>query len=187
MQKRQRCGFLVTACLILFSLNGFAQNSGPRASLKASVGQTIGTDTEISIIYSRPGVKGRTIWGDIVKYGYTERNGNKIPWRGGANENTTIEFNKDVSIEGNDLKAGKYSMHMLPGEKEWIVIFSNKSDGWGSYSYSEADDALRVTVNPVIAEHEEWLRYGFDELAATEAVAFLHWEKIKVPFKISVK
>jgi len=187
MQDRKIFGLFSVIFLIFFSASVFAQNNGPRASLKASVGQTIGTDTDITIVYSRPGVKGRKIWGDLVKYGMEERNGNKIPWRAGANENTTIEFSKDVMIEGKALAAGKYGLHMIPGEKEWIIIFSKKNDSWGSFSYSEADDALRVSVKPQVAENEEWLSYGFDNLAATEAVAYLHWEKVKVPFKITTK
>jgi hypothetical protein len=65
-----------------------------------------------------------------------------------------------------------------------VVIFSKKNDAWGSYSYDEKDDALRITVTPVKAPHQEWLMYGFDNLAGTSATAFLHWEKLKVPFKI---
>ena len=102
-----------------------------RASLKASVMQTLGTDAEITIDYGRPGVKGRKIWGELVPYGLAP--GNKysenkpFPWRAGANESTTIEFNKDLLVEGKPLPAGKYSIHMIPGEKEWIVIFSKNT------------------------------------------------------------
>ena len=179
---------LFTAFFILVS-QLMAQN-GPRLSLKASVSQTIGTDTEITIVYSRPGVKERTIWGDLVPWGMAPaRNADSkpFPWRAGANENTTIEFSKDVTVEGKDLPAGKYGLHMLPGEKEFVIIFNKVNDSWGSYSYDETKDALRVTVKPVEAGYEEWLSYGFDDLSGTSATAYLHWEKKKIPFKIAVK
>jgi hypothetical protein len=179
--------FLILSTLFFFISSLFAQGDGPRSSLKASTSQTIGKDTDVTIVYSRPGVKGRTIWGELVKYGFEDRSGNMTPWRAGANENTTIEFTKDVKVEGKDLAAGKYGLFMVAGEKEWIVIFSKKNDMWGSYQYKDSDDALRVTVKPLTAEHNEWLEFGFDNLAGTEATAYMHWEKVKVPFKISTK
>ena len=105
-----------------------AQDSKVRSSLKASVMQVVGADTEITITYSRPGVKGRKVWGDLVTFGMNP--GNKYsdnkpyPWRAGANENTTIEFSNDVTINGKKLAAGKYGLHMIPSEKEWIIIFN---------------------------------------------------------------
>lgn len=162
-----------------------------RPSLKASVSQTIGVDTEITIVYSRPGVKGRTIWGDLVPWGLAP--GNKYsdnkpyPWRAGANESTTFEVSKDVLINGQKLAAGKYSLHMIPAENaEWTVMFNTVSDTWGSYKYDESKDALRIKVKPVEAPHQEWLTYGFEDLAGTEATAYMHWEKVKIPFKVAV-
>jgi hypothetical protein len=167
-----------------------AQEGKVRASLKASVMQRLGTDTDITIEYSRPGVKGRKIWGGLVPYGLApgnEYSENKpFPWRAGANENTTIEFNKDVLIEGKPLPAGKYGIHMIPGEKEWVIIFSKNNSAWGSFAYNQEEDALRVTVTPVKAPFQEWLEYGFDDLAGTSATAYLHWEELKVPFKIKL-
>ena len=158
--------------------------------MPASVSQTIGVDTVITFDYSRPGVKERTIWGELVPYGLTP--GNKyseekpFPWRAGANEKTTIAVSSDVLVDGKSLPAGKYSIHMIPSEKDWIVIFNKVSEGWGSYDYDEAEDALRLTVTPVAAPFEEWMRFGFDDLAGTSAVAFLQWEKLKVPFTIAL-
>ena len=168
----------------------FAQGKKVRLSLKASVTQRIGVDTDITIDYSRPGVKGRKIWGDLVPYGMNpgnkESNKKPYPWRAGANENTTIEFNKPVKIEGKELPAGKYGIHMIPSETTWTIIFSKKNAEWGSFSYDEKNDALRITVTPVKAPFEEWLTFGFDDLAGTSATAFLHWEELKVPFKIEL-
>jgi len=168
----------------------FAQGQKVRASLKAKTTQTIGVDTEITIEYSRPGVKDRAIWGELVPYGMSP--GNKysknkpFPWRAGANENTTISFNNDLLVEGEKLPAGTYSIHMIPAKDEWTVIFNKVYDAWGSYSYDESQDALRVKVTPQKAPHQEWLTYGFDNLAGTSATAYLHWEELKVPFKVQL-
>jgi hypothetical protein len=181
--------FILAFLLYLPSLTN-AQDNRIRASLKASVMQRLGTDTDITIEYSRPGVKGRKIWGELVPYGMTpgnERNNNKpLPWRAGANENTTIAFNKNILVEGKELPAGKYSVHMIPSEKDWVVIFNKVAASWGSYSYDEAEDALRITVTPKEAPFQEWLSYGFEDLAGTSATAYLYWEKLKVPFKIEL-
>jgi hypothetical protein len=181
---------VVVAVGLAVSDSAFAQEKKVRPSLKASVSQTLGVDTEITIDYSRPGVKERKIWGELVPYGMAP--GNKyskekpFPWRAGANEKTTIEISGDVLVDGNAIPAGKYSIHMIPSEKDWIVIFNKVSEGWGSYDYDEAEDALRVTVTPVEAPFQEWMRFGFGDLAGTSAVAFLQWDKLKVPFTIAV-
>lgn len=181
---------LVLSFLLVLPSTTFAQRNQVRASLKASVTQRLGVDTDITIDYSRPGVKGRKIWGELVPYGMAPGNkysNNKpYPWRAGANENTTIEFNKDILIEGNRLPAGKYGIHMIPSEKDWTIIFSKNNSAWGSFQYNQDEDALRITVTPVKAPFQEWLVFGFDDLAGTSATAFLHWENLKVPFKIEL-
>ncbi len=191
--KRFGLTFGIVLCLVVFLALpsvGSGQEGKVRASLKASVTQRLGTDADITIEYSRPGVKGRKIWGDLVPYGLAP--GNKYsenkpyPWRAGANENTTIEFKKDVLIEGKPMPAGKYGIHMIPSEKEWIIIFSKNNSAWGSFAYKEEEDALRITVTPVKAPHQEWLAYGFEDLAGTSATAYLHWEQLKVPFNIKL-
>lgn len=182
--------FLILSFLLILPSTTLAQRNKVRPSLKASVMQRLGIDTDITIEYSRPGVKGRKIWGELVPYGLAP--GNKysndkpFPWRTGANENTTIEFSKDVLVEGNKLAAGKYGIHMIPSEKDWTIIFSKNSEGWGSFAYNKEEDALRVTVTPVEAPHKEWLMFGFKDLAGTSATACLHWEKLMVPFKIEL-
>lgn len=181
---------VILSFLMILPSSTFAQGNRVRASLKASVMQVLGVDTEIKITFSRPGVKGRTVWGDLVPYGMAP--GNKYsndkpyPWRAGANENTTIEFNNDIKIEGQTLPAGMYGIHMIPSEKDWIIIFSKNNSAWGSFQYNQEEDALRVTVTPVKAPHQEWMTFGFDDLAGTSATAYLHWEELKVPFKIEL-
>ena len=169
--------------------NAQQKKKKPRLSLKAGVYQRIGVNTDINISYSRPGVKGRKIWGGLVPYGLApgdkESHNKPFPWRGGANECTTIEFSKDVTVNGHKLPAGKYSMQFIPSPKEWIVIFNKNTKLWGSFDYNKKDDALRIKVTPVSAPFHEWLSYGFDNLAGTSCMAYLWWEKLKVPFKIS--
>ncbi len=190
-RTNQSAWYILTISFFLFfTFNSQAQDSKkPKASLKASVSQTIGIDTEIEIEYSRPGVKGRKIWGDLVPYGLAagnkESDNKPFPWRGGANESTTFEVSKDVMIDGKKLPAGKYSLHFIPSEKDWVIIFNKDANLWGSYKLDKEKDALRINVNPKEAPFMEWLTYGFDELDKTSCTAYLWWEKLKVPFKIS--
>lgn len=140
--------------------------------------------TDVTISYCRPGVKGREIWNTkIVPYG-----GDPIPWRAGANENTTISFSTNVKIEGQPLAAGKYGFHIIPTDGKWTLIFSKDNASWGSFRYKKEMDALRVDVTPLSDQPmEEWLRYGFDDLTPTSATAYLAWEKKKVGFKIELE
>ena len=180
----------ISLIMILVSNSTFGQSNQIRQSQKSSVTQYDGVDTQITINYSRPAVKGRVVWGNLVPYGLgtSERyaDGKPFPWRAGANENTTIELNNDVKIEGSALPAGKYSIHMIPSEAEWIIIFNKKSNQWGSFSYDESADALRVTVTPVEAPFEEFLTYRFGSITDNSVVGFLHWEKLKIPFQITL-
>lgn len=181
---------LILSVFLVQPSTTFAQRNQVRPSLKASVMQVLGIDTEIMITYSRPGVKGRKIWGELVPYGMAPGNryskDQPYPWRAGANENTTIEFHKDILIEGNKLPAGKYGIHMIPSEKDWIIIFSKNNSAWGSFQYNQEEDALRVTVTPVKAPHQEWMVFGFEDLAGSSATAYLQWEELKVPLKIKL-
>jgi len=149
----------------------------PAPSQPAEVSQRIGL-TDITIKYHRPLVNDRKIWGALVPYG-------KV-WRAGANENTTITFDDPVTIEGQPLAAGTYGLHMIPNADEWTVIFSKNSTSWGSFTYDQAEDALRVNVKPQPADMHNALTYDFDKLQPDSAVIELQWEKLAVPFKVSV-
>jgi hypothetical protein len=149
----------------------------PRPSQRAEIMQRIGI-TDITIDYHRPLVNGRKVWGGLVPYGQV--------WRAGANENTIITFPSDVTIEGKPLAAGTYGLHMIPNENEWTVIFSNMHTAWGSFSYKEGEDALRVTVKPQSTEMHNALTYDFDQLQPDSAVVVMSWEKVAVPFKVGV-
>src|ERR1700757_1381847 len=149
----------------------------PRASQRATVAQRIGL-TDVTITYHRPAVGGREIWGKTVPYGQV--------WRAGANDNTTIAFTDDVSIEGKPLAAGTYGLHMIPDKEQWTIIFSKNSTSWGSFSYDQKEDALRVTVKPHPAESFDMLTYVFDDVKPDSAAETLRWEKLAVPFRVSV-
>ena len=171
---------LVSVLFLWFFLIGILlpqQLNLPQASQKAFVSQTVGL-TDISISYHRPGVKGREIWGHLVPY--------DVVWRAGANENTTITFSDEVMIEGKSLPAGTYGLHMIPTRDDWTIIFSNNNWSWGSFSYDDKEDALRVKVKPAAADFQEWLDYTFENPSANSVEIVLHWEKIAVPINISI-
>ena len=149
----------------------------PRPSQHAIVMQRIGI-TDIAINYHRPLVNGRKIFGGLVPYGQV--------WRAGANENTTITFPDAVTIEGKPLAAGTYGLHMVPTEDQWTVIFSKMHTAWGSFSYNQAEDVLRVTVKPETAEFHDALVYDFDQLKPDSAVVTMRWDRVAVPFKVAV-
>lgn len=147
----------------------------PQVSQAASVKQTIGLN-DVTITYSRPGVKGRKIWGGLVPYGSV--------WRTGANSATTIQFTEDVLVEGQPLAAGTYSLHSIPGEKEWTLIFNKQANQWGSYSYDAAKDAARVKVTPLAGAPQEWMQFRFEDPTIDTARVVLAWENLQVPFTI---
>ncbi len=147
----------------------------PRASQQQTLIQTIGV-SQVTIEYHRPLVNGRTVWGGLVPY--------DAVWRAGANENTTIHFSDPVKIEGQELAAGTYGLHMLPGEDRWQIMFSSNHTSWGSFSYDESEDVVRVTVTPEKAPFQEVLQYRFDHVTADGAAVVLHWEELAVPFEI---
>jgi hypothetical protein len=172
--------FLSLFSFVLFTSSTEAQNSKKelRISPMAEVMQTVGF-TDVRIVYSRPGVKGRTIWGKLVPY--------DAVWRAGANEATKITFSTDVTIEGKKLKKGSYSFFAITGKNEWTLIFNKVADQWGAFEYNESEDALRVKVKTEKAVWQEWLSYTINKVSDTSAIIRLEWEKIKIPFKVEVK
>ena len=170
--------FIFAALLLAASIaTSRAELNLPEASQLAVVKQRVGL-TDVTIKYHRPLVGGRKIWGGIVPLGEV--------WRAGANENTTIEFSDPVTVEGQPLPKGKYGLHMIPTADSWTIIFSKMADAWGSYTYKQEEDALRVNVKPRPAEMEEALEYEFEDLKPDSATVFMKWEKLAVPFKIAV-
>ncbi len=174
---RALAGLACAVALHLAAGAAFAQQQldMPRPSPNAWVSQMVGV-TKISITYSRPGVKGREIWGKLVPYGEV--------WRSGANENTTISFSTPVKVEGHELPAGTYGLQTIPTANDWTIIFSKDANEWGAFSYKQADDALRVQAKPQPAEFRERMAFEFDDVTDTSAKIVLHWEKLKVPFTV---
>lgn len=149
----------------------------PRPSPKASVSQTVGV-TDIDIHYARPGVKGRTVWGELVPYGEV--------WRTGANENTTITFSTPVRVGGKELPAGTYGLQTIPTQNEWTVILSKDAELWGAFNYKPENDAVRLQAKPEAADHQERLSFEFDDVTDDSAKVVLRWEKVQVPFTVEV-
>ena len=171
--------FSTIIILTLISQN-FAQDylKKLRVSPKAEVMQVVGL-TKVTISYSRPGVKGRKIWGALVPY-------DKV-WRAGADEATKITFSTDVKIEGKKLSAGSYSFFVITAKKEWTVIFNKVADQWGAFEYNEAEDAVRLKVKPKTGEFEEWLRYEVTKAGDYTANINLIWEKQRIVLKVETK
>jgi len=186
----------------------------PQASPASTLSQTIGV-TDMTIVYHRPAVKGRMVWGDVpadkvaalVKANAVvpdaagegtldgapgagkdfplEPNGHV--WRAGANEATRFTVTDDVLINGQKLLAGAYSLHVIPNKDEWTIIFNKTADQWGSFRYDAKQDALRVKVKPVwLPESQEILSYEIPQVTANTAQVWIRWEKVAVPFTVEV-
>lgn len=153
-------------------------NEEPRVSPNATVSQTIGT-TEVRITYGRPFVNDRTIFSEdgLVPYGDV--------WRSGANEATTISFSSDVTVQGEPLSAGTYSLYTIPGEDSWTIIFNENANQWGT-EYDESGDVLRVEATPESASHREMMTFLFQDVSETSGTCVLRWSDVRVPFEIAV-
>ncbi|HMQ48916.1 MAG TPA: DUF2911 domain-containing protein [Saprospiraceae bacterium] len=175
---------LICFCLLFAAAStSHAQSiKTPPASKQAAVAEWIGL-TKVAIHYHRPGVKGREgqIYSDNGVVPYVSN----IPWRAGADENTTIYFEHEVTINGQALPAGKYGFHIIPTATEWTLIFSKNSHAWGSYFYDPADDALRVTVKPQACDFVEWLSYDFINQTDNSADIRLRWERQQITFTVA--
>ncbi len=167
---------LITLIFVSFHLLSGQQLRFPKASPFSKIKQQVGI-SEVVVSYHSPAVKGRKIWGEVVPFGQI--------WRTGANENTVFYTSHDVKIQGKKLPAGRYGLHMIPSENGvWTVIFSHTSKAWGSFTYQEKEDALRVRVNPKTSEFREWLSYEFLEKGADFLVLSLAWENLRIPIRL---
>ena len=157
-------------CFVLITSVACAQKS-PRKSATGSI-----NNVAVTVDYGAPSVKGRTIWGGLEKY-------DKV-WRAGANENTTVTFDNDVTIGGTSLKAGKYGFFIIPKKDgAWTVIFNTKNDAWGAYSYKESEDAARLDVKPEFVDDvQEALMYSVGKNAINFA-----WDKARLTIPVKTK
>ena len=170
--KTLKIASLFTLSLMLVFSASAQKDKSKRPSPPAQVSQEI-DGTKITVDYSRPSKRGREIFGSLEEYG-------KV-WRTGANESTWIEVSDDVEVEGKKLAAGKYGLFTIPGKDEWTIIFNKKWDGWGAYEYKEADDVLRVKVEPVAMDG---IVETFTIDIADNGDVSLAWDQTQVTFSI---
>jgi hypothetical protein len=174
-QKMKKLLFLAAFALVSFISNAqhdmskdAAKMPSPPAKTTANIG-----GTTLTINYNQPAVKGRNVWaGDLAPYG-------KV-WRTGANGAPTFEVSKDVMVNGKALKAGKYALFSIPGEKEWTIILNKNFKQWGSYDYKESDDVLRVTAKSESNDMTE----RFTIKAEDSGKVMMMWDKVKVAFTV---
>jgi hypothetical protein len=146
-----------------------------RPSPPAQAKETISSGAVVTIDYSQPSVKGRTIGKDL------EPMPGKV-WRTGANEATTFEISKPVKVEGKELPAGKYALFTIANDNEWTIIFNKTAKQWGAYDYKEADDALRIKVKPAKAQQfAEKMTFSVNK----NGIVSLFWGDTKVDFTVS--
>lgn len=166
---------------LMFSTTLFAQSSRlrfPAASPSCTLTQRVGL-TDITISYSRPGVKGRPIFGGIVPYGQV--------WRTGANQSTKISFSTPVKLEGAEIPAGTYALYTIPDANEWTIILSKNTRLWGSFGYDPKDDLVRFKVAPVpFPTHIETFTIAFSDIRDQSANLVLLWEKTCIPIHLEV-
>jgi len=170
---------IIAIALFVASYNVEAQVKTPQPSPKASVEQAVGL-TNVAVEYSRPGMKGRTIFGDLVPFG-------KL-WRTGANANTTISFSEDVVIDGKTLKKGKYALFTTPKAENWEVIFYTDTDNWGTpEEWSDAKVALRANAKTeTLNRNVESFTIGINGLDNNYGHLEISWEKTLVSLKFEV-
>lgn len=176
MKKIIQLTFALAAAMVIFTNEARAQIEMPAPSPLGTVSQEVGL-TNIAIEYSRPGVKGRVIFGDLVPYG-------KI-WRTGANESTKITFSDEVTVGGSKLAAGTYALYTIPGKEEWTIILSNNTELWGNNGYQDSDDAVRFTINAQTLPYKvETFTIQIGEVTNNSAEIALMWENTKAAFTV---
>jgi hypothetical protein len=187
----------------------------PQASPPSTLTHVVGV-TDLTIVYHRPSVRGRALWGDVPADRVAsvlkassflpqsspegtldggQGSGKDFPmvpnghvWRAGANEATRFAVTDDVLVNGQPLKAGTYSLHTIPARGEWTIIFNGDPGQWGSFTYDEKKDVLRVKARPqAAADAKEWLAFEIDPEGENAARVNIRWEKLTVPFTVEVK
>lgn len=147
----------------------------PQASPRAVVEETVGV-TDIRVAYHRPAVNNRKIFGGLVPY--------DVIWRAGANQPTSITFSTPVKVEGQDVPAGTYSLFFIPGAQQWTLVLNRFTGGWGTYSYDQSEDLVRVKVTPQPVDMTERMGFTFDDAKENSVTLSMRWEKTRVPVKV---
>jgi hypothetical protein len=172
--------FGLSALVLLFFINSSAQQlRTPAPSPPQFVKQDFGLST-IELSYSRPGVKGRTIFGDLVPFG-------KV-WRTGANSATTLTFGDDVTIGGTKISAGKYGLLTIPGATEWTFIITKQLDVTNPSAYKQDQDVVRVTAQPeTLPFSVENFTIVFDNMTNSSCNLIMLWDKTAVALPIKTE
>ncbi|MBK7427753.1 MAG: DUF2911 domain-containing protein [Saprospiraceae bacterium] len=166
----------ILPALVLY-VSSSAQLTLPQPSLKAVVTQTAGL-TDITIDYSSPAVKGRTIWGGLLDYDQV--------WRAGANSSTKVTFSEDVMIDGKDVKKGTYSVFIIPRNgSDWSFILNSVATA-GEGNRKDADDVVNVKVKPTAVPHRERLAYSVVDFDNDKATIQMEWEKVRVSLPVKL-
>ena len=177
--------YFALSTLAVALVSGVSAQSAPAAKLEfpapspsASLKQRVGL-TDIEINYSRPGVKGRQVFGGLVQYGQV--------WRTGANSATKIKFSTPVKLNGTEVAAGNYELFTIPNPTEWTVIIHKDSSDWGSYAYDAKNDVARIKATPIVTPAPvETFAIGISDVRDESATLYLTWENVRVPVKIEV-
>ena len=168
---------LTAALLTMFSESSFAQLKMPQSSSSQTIIQEFGLG-KVTVKYSRPNIKGRSVEKDLAPFGEV--------WRTGANDATVITFTDAVSIEGNAVPAGEYAIFTIPGKDEWTIILNKETKQWGSYEYKQSEDVLRYKVKPTqVSEKTETFSIQFSNVMPSSANLDLVWDNFKVSVKMT--
>ncbi|MEK9614389.1 MAG: DUF2911 domain-containing protein [Flavobacteriaceae bacterium] len=169
----------ISMIILLSSMMGLAQIQTPQPSPSAKVEQTVGL-TQVTIEYSRPAMRGRTIMGELVPYGEL--------WRAGANKNSTLEFSDAVTVGGQSLDAGKYALFIRPGESMWEVFFYTETENWGLPEDWDSQSIAAVVEAPTqtLDQNAESYTIAIDQLNNNGANISIKWEKTQVTLPLEV-
>jgi hypothetical protein len=177
--KNKATLFTLIVLFLGFSEMKAQQIQMPQASPAAQISQKVGL-TDVSVEYSRPSMKGRKIFGELVPYGQV--------WRTGANAATILTFSTDVKVEGRNLPAGSYALYSIPGKSSWTIILSKNTKLWGAVGYDASDDVMRFTVKPgKTGQKYETMEINFVDVTDTGASIALKWENTRVKFRIETE
>ena len=174
----RRAAVWVLLFFLISASDAAAQRGRVRLSQPGTVSQTVDS-TVITLVYTRPGARGRTLFGELVPWGRM--------WHPGANEATTLEVSDDILVGGQELSKGRYSLWVIPTREQWTWIFSRVSDVWHTRYPGEGADALRLTLTPVTGDHMETLAYYFPVVGRDSVVLNFHWGTTIVEIPIHLK
>ena len=167
---------IAIAATVLLQAEAQKPQPGPKPSQRGTVSQRI-NDTTVTIDYSRPVARGRELFGKLVPYGRV--------WCPGADDATTLEVTTDVTVNGQTLAKGKYSLWAEPNAEKWVMIVNRTANVWHT-RYPAGQDALRVDVTPRVGSHMETMAFYFPVVDGRKAELAFHWGTVVVPLAIEV-